>query len=101
MLTLPATTQEYIDIPLTAWAGVTDPTTLPAEVAFIWRAGEPEAADYKPGTWVTDGAGTHKVQILWHDAVPTPMAHTTYAVWLRITSTPEVPVILAGYIRTL
>lgn len=101
MLTIPATTNEYIHVPVTAWSGdVADPTTLPVEIAVIRVGGEPGTTDYKPGTWVTVN-GARKVRILWRDAVPTPQPGTVYTAWLRITANPETPVILSGAIRTL
>lgn len=101
MLTIPTTTNEYIHVPVTAWSGdITDPTTLPVDVAVIPVGSEPTPADYKPAAWVTAN-GTRKIRILWRTAVPTPTPGTIYSTWVRITANPETPVLLAGTIKTL
>lgn len=100
-LTIPSTTQEYIHVPLTEWSGdVDDPATLTAEIAIIPTDGEPASGDYVPASWVTED-GVHMARVLWQTAVESPLPRTVYRVWLRITSTPEVPVLLAGQIKTL
>lgn len=100
MLMIPASTQEYVYVPLTAWSGdVEDPTALPVAVAIVPAGAEPAAGDYTAGTWVTDTSG-HRARVLWQTAVPSPQPHTTYEVWLRITSNPETPVLRAGKLRT-
>lgn len=100
-LVIPYTTQEYIKVPLTAWSGsVSDPTTLVVEMAVIAPGAVPQSGDWKTATWVTE-SGVVKARALWQTLVPSAAPSATYGVWLRITASPEQPVINAGAIRTV
>lgn len=101
MLEIPYTTNDYVVLPLTEWASdVEDPTSLPVEIAIIVPGDNPDNGDYVDAAWVTED-GVHKARVLWQTAVPAATARTVYDAWLRITSSPETPVLYAGPIRTL
>jgi hypothetical protein len=100
MLTIPYTTQEYILLPLTSWSGdVADPTTLSVSIAIITPGTDPTSGQYVAASWVTQ-SGVYKARVLWQTAVPNAAAHTVYDAWLKISSSPETPVMYAGPIRT-
>lgn len=87
-------------IPLTSWSGdVADPTTLPVKIAIVAPGTDPVSGDYVTAAWTTEGGVTY-ARVLWQTAVPAAAAHSFYDAWLKITSSPEVPVIYAGPIRT-
>ena len=100
-LVIPYTTSEYIKVPLTAWSGtVADPTTLTVELAVITPGAVPQSGDWKTATWVTESS-VIKARALWSTLVPSAAPSTTYGTWMRITASPEQPVIYSGPIKTL
>lgn len=100
MLRIPYTSNDYVLLPLTEWSSeVADPTTLPVSIAIVAPGTDPAPGDYVSGSWTTEG-GVHKARVLWQSAVPAAAAHTVYAAWLKITSSPETPVLYAGPIGT-
>lgn len=100
MLKIPYTTRENIKVPLTSWAGtVADPTTLAVELAVITGSGDPVEGDWVTAAWVTEG-GVVMAKALWQDLVAVPAARTDYAAWMRITASPETPVLYSGTVQT-
>lgn len=100
-LVIPYTTNEYIKVPLTSWSGtVADPTTLAVELAVVAPGAVPQSGDWKSAAWVTE-ATVVKAKALWSTLVPSAAPSTTYGAWMRITASPEQPVMYAGAIRTL
>jgi hypothetical protein len=100
VLKIAYTTNEYIKVPLTEWApSVADPTALGVELAAITGSSDPIEADWVTAAWVTE-SGVVKAQALWSALVAIATARTTYAVWMRVTATPEVPVLHCGTIQT-
>lgn len=99
-LLIPYTTVDYILIPLIEWdASIADPTTLPVEMAIITSGGNPSNGDYHSAAWITVGTVV-KARLLWTTAVPSPAQNADYAAWLRITASPQIPVIGPAPIRT-
>lgn len=94
------TSNEYVLVPLKEWSGsVADPTTLPVKVAVIAPGADPAPADFVTAAWVTVDGLPHAT-VLWQTAVTSAQPHTVYAAWMQITSTPEVPVLYSGVIKT-
>lgn len=88
---------EYVLVPFGARASgaAVDPSTLPVAVAFTSPGAEPAEGDWASASWQPDGAGGWDACILAGpdgDADPVVGAHD---VWLRVTSDPEIPVLLA------
>lgn len=87
---IPSTSVEYLHIPVTG-----DYTTsMPVFIAVVTADSEPVSADWKTAAWdgtdakILIGAGTTLV-----------LAEGLYGAWVKITATPEVPVIFAGAVR--
>lgn len=100
MLKIAYTTDEYIKVPLTEWApSIVDPTTLVVELAAITGSSDPLEADWVTATWVTESTVV-KARVLWQSLVAVPTARTSYTVWMRVTATPEVPVLHCGTLQT-
>ncbi len=100
MLKIAYTTDEYIKVPLTEWApSVVDPTTLDVELAAITGSSDPLEADWVTAAWVTE-SGVVKAQALWSGLVAIATARTTYAVWMRVSASPETPVLRCGTVQT-
>ena len=90
-----STSREYVKIPVTV-TGTADPQLLPAEVAITPGAVEPDDADYTTAEWVGG-----LVRFLIGPGTPHVLQpRQTYTVWVRITSSPEIPVMHAGEIAT-
>lgn len=105
MLLIPYTTADYIKIPLTRWSPDTvDPTVLPVELALT-LGDVPADLDFVTASWVTEQEGNPlrdvvKARALWPDLVAEPAPSTVYTAWMRVTASPETPVMYAGTIRT-
>lgn len=87
---------EYVKVPV-KWieeGQAVDPTLLPVKFAFL-ISGEPIEADWKTGSWETGGS-TYFARCLVGPAGVATLADGTYAMWLRVTSTPETPVKRVG-----
>lgn len=99
-LLIPWTTGDYIKIPVTKWdASIADPTSLTVEMAIVTSGGNPASGDYRTAAWVIEN-GVYKARLLWTTAVPSPAQNADYAAWLRITASPQIPVIGPAPIRT-
>lgn len=83
---------EYLKVPVTAPVGVTIDTQV-VEIAVMAPASQPEEADWRNAEW-SDG-NVARILIGPGEKVLTP---GSYMVWVRITDTPEIPVLTAGTI---
>lgn len=75
--------KEYVYVPVKA--GV-DLAALPVEVALTTNGAEPVGADWRTAAW---DQGRARVLV-------GPLPDGRYSVWVRVTATPEVPVMKAG-----
>ena len=89
---IPAISVEYLKVPITGPADLTD---LDIELAVVADGQTPESGDWTTGVWSDDGRHA-MVLIGAGDLTLTP---GTYDVYVRITSTPEIPVLLSGSIH--
>ena len=87
MLTLPASTVEYIHVDITGAPG--DITSRPVDVALIPAGEAPTEDTWQPAGWAPDQAAT----IRW---LATGLTPGRFALWVRITDTPETPVRWTG-----
>lgn len=81
---IPATSVEYVKVPVTADV---DLSGLPVEMAVITGGEDPAEDDWQTAAW-DNGYARLLVGPL--------IADTSYVVWVRVTSTPEIPVMQAG-----
>jgi hypothetical protein len=87
---IPASSTEYVRVP------VTGPVSLPGlvvELAVITSAADPVSADWKTAAW--SGANTAILLVGPGSAVPLTVG-VSYSVWVRVTSSPEIPVMRSG-----
>jgi hypothetical protein len=91
---LPATSREYVRVPITAPAG-TDVTTLPVGIALVAEGTEPADGDYHTGSWI-DGEAALLIGP-GDGAVTYPPG--AYMLWWRLTSGAEQISEPAGRIR--
>jgi hypothetical protein len=92
VLTIPSISKEYLSVPVsgTGLAG-----TEPVEIAVV-PAGteEPAEDDWLPAVWASGQA-----RILIGPGGDVELADGVYEVWVRVTASPEVPVLKSGLLR--
>lgn len=101
MQRIPATSLDYLRVPITETTNDIDPTDLDVDIALIpyeYVVGqtvyeEPAEEDWQPAEWAPDGP-PYVARVLLPPGTP-----ADYQVWVRITGDPEVPVRRAGRVQ--
>jgi hypothetical protein len=78
-----------------------NPTTDPVAMAFTLGA-DPVSGDWQDASWTTDSTGTrpvYRARCLVGPGGTVLLTAGLYTVWVRITDSPEVPVLSSGYLR--
>lgn len=92
MLAIPSASVEYLRSTITG----TFTTSMPVEMAVVQADSEPDSGDWHAATWDgADGDADAKVLIGTGSAIGA-LSDGLYDVWVRVTATPEVPVLYAG-----
>lgn len=86
--------KEYLNVAVTPPAGVTI-NGQAVSIAVVARNATPTAQDFRPGTW----AGTTARVLVGPGELV--LAPGVFAVWVKITDNPEVPVLHAGQITVV
>lgn len=76
-----------------------DPTADPVAMAFVAVGAYPAGGDWKPAQWETETKGplkTYLASCLVGPGGIVTLAAGRYAVYVKVTDNPEVPVIAAG-----
>ncbi|WP_157875966.1 hypothetical protein [Peterkaempfera griseoplana] len=99
MQSIPAASREYVLVSVTATveAAPYDPTGDLVEFSFPGPGADP--VTWVPGSWDTHpvpGTSTFTARCLVGPGGDVTLAQGRYAVWVRITDNPEVPVRQAG-----
>jgi hypothetical protein len=91
VLIIPSVSREYLHVPVTGATG-----SQPVDLAVIDEgAEEPAEGDWMPADeW--DGT---TAKLLIGPGGTLELEDGTYRVWVRVTATPEVPVIRSGLLR--
>ena len=91
------TSTEYVFIPVRGPKGV-DLTAFPVSMAIVdEQAGEPAGGSYSAAAWATNpDTGATECRLL---ITAGSLAAGSYMAWVKVTATPEVPVMQAGRIR--
>jgi len=79
-----------------------DPTADSVAMAFIAGSATPVSGDWKTASWDTDATttpATYRAQCLVGPAGTVTLTPGVYAVWVKITDSPEIPVKRAGQIK--
>ena len=92
---------EYVRVPVSAkQSGLTvDPTADTVKLAFSAAGVDPSSGDYKTSSWETDATttpATYYARCLVGPAGTVALAAGTYEVWVKITDSPEIPVLRSG-----
>lgn len=96
-------TTEYVLVPVAAKAsGATvNPTGDTVELAFMRGSDEPESGDWHTGSWETDTTttpDTYSARVLVGPAA-VALKPGAYAVWVRVTDSPEIVVRNTGALK--
>lgn len=89
---------EYVRVNVSALIGGTihDPTGDPVSMAFIPSSADPTDPDWHPGTWETAGNVYKALCLVGPANGGVVLPDGQYAVWVKVTDSPEVPVLRAG-----
>lgn len=85
---------EFVRVPVSCPSDVTL-GTQPVAMAFLAGSGDPAPSDLKTAAWVP---GQPVARILVGPAGSIQLAKGVYTVFVKVTDSPEVPVIAAGRI---
>ncbi|MGI5155810.1 hypothetical protein [Microbispora sp. CA-102843] len=95
MLRIPRSSVEYVQAPVRgpiALAG------LPVKMAILPLDQDPTDDDWKPAGW-TDAGDT--AQVLIGPSTALDLDKGTYMIWVRVTSSPEIPVMQSGKLQII
>ncbi|MDX3100457.1 hypothetical protein [Nonomuraea angiospora] len=87
MLRIPWLSVEYVKVPITT--GPPELTELPVHMAILPKGQDPGSGDWKPAAWIGIRAS-----VLIGPGTMLPLDKgLTYGIWVKITSSPETPVL--------
>jgi hypothetical protein len=90
---IPAISVEYVRVAVTVPAGV-DLSELDVELAVVNDGQVPDTGDWRAGTWIGTSAA-----VLIGPGTDLALDQGTYDVYVKIISSPEVPVLPSGSIH--
>lgn len=79
---------EYIEVPMTVTGGTLDGVVEPSFDRTTWTA----------ATWLGSAGSSRTCRLLLNT---TALTYGTHSVYVRLTDTPEIPVLLAGTLQVL
>lgn len=88
MLSIPSLSVEYVKVPIVD--GPANLTSLAVQMAVVPQGQDPVSGDWKTATWIGTSAS---VLIGTGSSVGALTKGLTYGIWVKITSSPEVPVL--------
>jgi len=87
VLTISNLSTEYVKVPILD--GPADLTDLTVQMAIVPQGQDPASGDWKSASWVDTSAA-----VLIGPATTLPLTKgMNYGVWVKITSSPEIPVL--------
>lgn len=76
-----------------------DPTGDAVSIAFLPNGVTPASGDWHAATWQTFGGAHYAVCLVGPANGGVVLASGTWTVWTKVTDSPEVPVMLSGYLN--
>ena len=95
-LTYPAASLQFVSVPVAQNLGGSNPTGLTVAMAFPKPGTEPTT--FYTASWETSG-GTYYAQCLIGPGGTAQLAQGYYDVYVKVTSSPETPVIYSGLLE--
>jgi hypothetical protein len=87
VLTISHLSTQYVKVPIEDSPAELD--TLPVQMAIVPQGQDPVSGDWKAASWIGTSAA-----VLIGPGTPLALAkNLTYGVWVKITSSPEIPVL--------
>lgn len=83
---------------------VVDPTSFTVQAAFTAPGTDPVSGDWKTASWETDSVphpDRYYARCLVGPGGTVALAVGTYEMHLKITATPEIPVLSAGFLKVV
>jgi hypothetical protein len=100
-LTILALSEQYVKVPVRAVVDGApyDPTGDPVELAIVPHGTEPAGGDWHAGSWETTVTGLFSARVLVGPSSGLVLAAGYYTVFVKITGSPEIPVLESGTLR--
>ncbi|HCT81757.1 MAG TPA: hypothetical protein DGT23_35290 [Micromonosporaceae bacterium] len=97
---------EYVLVPVSSEASgaSVNPTSDTVTMAFLATESAPVAGDWKTATWETDATpdpDIYYARCLVGTGGAVALTAGTYNVWVKISDSPETPVLRAGFLRVV
>lgn len=97
---------QYVNVPVNATKSGApyNPTGDVVQFAFLLSiAGTPQSSDWVSGNWVTlpNYNYPYACQCLVGPGGTTTLAAGLYVIWVKITDSPEIPVLIAGQLKII
>lgn len=93
--TIPSASVEYVHAPVTG----TFTTSMAVEMAVVTADHEPTSGDWHAASWDGDNGDADAKILIGTGTAIGALTDGMYGVWVRITATPEVPVLFSGALR--
>ncbi len=96
MISQLASSTQYVPVIVTAMGG--DPTADVVAMAFTTGT-DPQPSDWQSASWDTSsalGSNQYLAQCLVGPAGAIQLAVGQYAIWVKVTDNPEIPILPAG-----
>ncbi|MFI7468157.1 hypothetical protein [Nonomuraea sp. NPDC049646] len=88
MLRIPALSKEYVPVPI---SGPADLSSLPVQMAVVPQGADPSSS-WQTADWSDDGTAA-LILVGPGSTIGALTKGLTYDIWVKITSTPEIPVL--------
>ena len=92
MLQIPSLSTEYVHAPIDGPANM---TTFGVEMAILPEGQDPTSGDWETAAW----EGTDAIVLVGPSTAIPLTRGVQYEVWVRITASPEIPVLRPGFIH--
>ena len=105
MITQSALSLQYVQAAVTATVSGSsyNPTSDPVQFAFMAGTAQPGPSDWKTGSWdgtaLRPSGNSYTAQVLVGPGGTVTLPVGTYTMWVKITDSPEVPVIQVGILQ--
>lgn len=100
MTTIAALSTQYIEVPVTELSSglPANPTSNPVHMAFMLGRAQPTLADWKTGSWETNGVNDAYFArcLVGPNGGTITFTPGLYTIWLKVDANPETPIMQVG-----
>jgi hypothetical protein len=95
-----ASTQNiYVEVTAQIGDVIIVPTSDPVYMAFCANRVTPVPSNWNTASWTTSGTSYYATCLVGSQNGGVNLATGTYVVWIKISDSPEIPVLSAGYLN--